>query len=169
MFCYQISGNVLGLGALIPQIVRNHRRKASGDYSPVTATLGLCGCVTRMFTTLIRVHDSLMLSGSWNVNGHRLLECSIPHHIRVGITPACATYTTLTTTRVSSRRDIEWAAVVANRALFSEPWVDSEEHIYEWCGECKPPRSNGQGSLVRWCIMNRINTSRLFDYYNLFE
>ena len=85
MLFYQISGNVLALSALIPQIVRNHSRKASGDYSPVTATLGLCGCVTRMFTTFIRVHDSLMLFGSFNGHEYRSVGSSVPHYIHIVI------------------------------------------------------------------------------------
>ena len=58
----QIIATVLNSAALIPQLYQNFRRKSSGDYSPVTATLGSGGCTIRLFTTLeLAQGDALMM------------------------------------------------------------------------------------------------------------
>lgn len=58
----QIIATVLNSAALVPQLYQNFHRKSSGDYSPVTATLGSGGCTIRLFTTLeLAQGDALMM------------------------------------------------------------------------------------------------------------
>lgn len=48
----QIGATVLNASALLPQLKQNFERRASGDYSPVTASLASVGCAVRLFTTI---------------------------------------------------------------------------------------------------------------------
>ena len=47
----QVAATVMNASALVPQLAQNFQRKSSGDYSPITAALGVGGCTIRLFTT----------------------------------------------------------------------------------------------------------------------
>ena len=48
----QILATILNTSALVPQLKQNLDRRASGDYSPITASLASVGCTVRLFTTM---------------------------------------------------------------------------------------------------------------------
>lgn len=55
---------VAGAGAVLPQIVLNLRRSSSGEFSPITASLLMCGNVVRAWTTLQLANgDAILLLG----------------------------------------------------------------------------------------------------------
>ncbi|KAL7544761.1 hypothetical protein ACHAWF_008119 [Thalassiosira exigua] len=58
----QILSTALNASALLPQLKQNWDRQASGDYSPVTASLATAGCCVRLFTTAqLADGDALLL------------------------------------------------------------------------------------------------------------
>jgi mannose-P-dolichol utilization defect protein 1 len=60
----QAAATLLNTGALVPQLALNARRRAAGDYSPLTASLACAGCAIRLFTTLqLSGGDPLLLAG----------------------------------------------------------------------------------------------------------
>lgn len=55
---------VAGAGAVLPQIVLNLRRSSSGEFSPITASLLMCGNLVRAWTTVqLADGDAILLLG----------------------------------------------------------------------------------------------------------
>ena len=58
----QLTSTALSLGAILPQIALNFRRRSSGEYSPITAAMACVGNLLRVWTTVQLVgHDWLLL------------------------------------------------------------------------------------------------------------
>jgi len=47
----QLTALLLNTASVLPQLRQNFERKSSGDYSPVTASVGALNCMIRLFTT----------------------------------------------------------------------------------------------------------------------
>jgi hypothetical protein len=59
----QLAATVSVTGALLPQLWLNARRRSSGGWSPLTASLSTAGNALRVFTTLQLTRDALLLAG----------------------------------------------------------------------------------------------------------
>jgi len=59
----QVTASAAGSGAVVPQILENFRRRGSGEFSVVTATLLTLGNALRWWTTQELTHDPLLLAG----------------------------------------------------------------------------------------------------------
>ncbi|OSX68839.1 hypothetical protein BU14_2185s0002 [Porphyra umbilicalis] len=55
---------VVNVGARLPQMALNWRRKSVGEQSIVTLALQWAGNLARVFTTLVQVRDGVVLGGS---------------------------------------------------------------------------------------------------------
>jgi len=81
----QVAGTAILTGAIVPQIVLNHKRKDAGEWSVITALLSTSGNAVRVFTTLQLTGDPLMLTGyvlGFAVNAVLLFQ--IVHYRRCG-------------------------------------------------------------------------------------
>eukprot|EP00192_Tetraselmis_astigmatica_P018233 CAMPEP_0117674208 /NCGR_PEP_ID=MMETSP0804-20121206/14905_1 /TAXON_ID=1074897 /ORGANISM="Tetraselmis astigmatica, Strain CCMP880" /LENGTH=239 /DNA_ID=CAMNT_0005483041 /DNA_START=478 /DNA_END=1197 /DNA_ORIENTATION=- len=63
MLAMQVVATVVLTGAIVPQILLNHQRKDTGEWSIFTAFASAAGNAMRVFTTLQLTRDPLLLTG----------------------------------------------------------------------------------------------------------